>query len=89
VWPKTYSLARAYLDQLERSKGLGAGKIALAREELAKAEKASGTTREVALNQLVSRLQADAKSALDAAKVRMLAGVVQELGTQRRLASGT
>jgi hypothetical protein len=89
VWPKTYSLARAYLDQLERSKGLDAGTIALAREELAKAEKASGGTREVALNELVSRLEADAKSALDAAKVRMLAGVVHELGTERRLASGT
>jgi hypothetical protein len=89
VWPKSFSLARAYLDQLERSKGLEAGQIAAAREELAQAEKASGTKRQETLTRLVARLASEGRRAGDAAKVRTLAAVVQELGTERRLASGT
>ena len=87
VWPKTYSLARAYLDQLERSNGLDAGKIAAAREELAKAEKASGATRQEALTQLVSRLEADVGRAVDPAKIRALTSVVSELAAEQRLAT--
>ena len=34
TWPASYSLARAYLDQLERSNGLDHSKIASARAEL-------------------------------------------------------
>jgi hypothetical protein len=79
-------LARAYLDQLERSNGLHARKIAAAREELAQAEKASGATQREALAQLVSRLEADAKGSMDAARVRTLAGVVRQLATTPRLA---
>jgi hypothetical protein len=86
VWPKSYSLARAYLDQLERSKGLGAEKIAAARAELASAEGASGAKRQEVLTRLVSQLESDLKGAEDASKVKMLAGVVRELGTSARLA---
>jgi hypothetical protein len=86
VWPKTFSLARAYLDQLERSKGLEAGKISAMREALARAEKASETERRDALAQLVTRLERDAAGAGDAAKVRTLAGVVRELAGAPRLA---
>jgi hypothetical protein len=86
TWPKTYSLARAYLDQLERSKGMDAGKIAAAREELARAEKALGTKQQEALTRLVVRLEAD--GAGDTAKVRMLAqavrGLTAELGLAQR-----
>ena len=42
VWPPSFALARAYLDQLERSQGLEAGRIAAVREALAAAEKAKG-----------------------------------------------
>jgi hypothetical protein len=87
VWPKTYSLARAYLDQLERSKGLDAAKIAAAREDLAKAEEASGTSRQEVLNQLVSRLEVDVVGAGDVPKVRMLAGTVRGLVTAPVVAS--
>jgi hypothetical protein len=86
VWPKTFSLARAYLDQLERSKGLDAGRIAAIREQLAQAEKASGTERQATLTQLVSRLEADVAGAGDASKVGMLAGVVRQLATGPELA---
>jgi len=79
VWPATFSLARAYVDQLERSKGLGAGEISGVRESLAGAEKAGGTKRQEALTQLAARLDGDAGGAGDPAKVRALAGAVREL----------
>ncbi|MDQ3223164.1 MAG: hypothetical protein M3Q75_06805, partial [Gemmatimonadota bacterium] len=79
VWPKSFSLARAYLDQLERSKGLEAGEIATLRTTLADAEKAPPAERRATLEQVASRLESDASGARDAAKVRMLAGVVREL----------
>jgi hypothetical protein len=86
TWPKTYSLARAYLDQLERSNGMDRGKIAAAREQLARAEKASGTKQQEALTRLVSRLEADMTGAGDTAKVRMLAQVVGGLSAGSGLA---
>jgi LVIVD repeat len=86
TWPATYSLARAYLDQLERSKGLDAGKIAEARAELARAEKASGSKQQETLTQLVSRLETEVNGAGDSAKVRLLAGTVKQLATSPDLA---
>ena len=88
VWPATFSLARAYVDQLERSKGLEAGKISAVREALTRAEKASETGRRNALMQLATQLDGDADGAGDAAKVRMLAGVVGELAATPRLEQG-
>jgi hypothetical protein len=87
VWPATIALARAYLDQLERSKGLAAGEIAASREALAGAEKASDTERRDGLTQLATRLEAE-QGARDSAKVRTLAGVVKQLAAAPRLARG-
>ena len=87
VWPKSYSLARAYLDQLERSKGLDAGKITEVRAALATAEKGSAAERGAVLEQVVAQLETETKSSSDAAKVRLLAGVVRELGSETGLAS--
>jgi hypothetical protein len=86
VWPKTFSLARAYLDQLERSKGLEAGRISALREALAKAEKGSETERRNALARLADGLEGDASRAGDPVKVRTLAGVVKELAGGSSLA---
>jgi hypothetical protein len=72
-------LARAYLDQLERSQGLDAANIAGARQALAEAERASGGARRSALVQLAERLSRSAGQATDGAKVRKLAAVVGEL----------
>jgi hypothetical protein len=88
VWPASLSLARAYLDQLERSNGLEAGKIAAAREALARVEKASGAERRDALTQLVARLEGDVSAAKDQAKVRTLAQSVRELAAGSDLARG-
>jgi hypothetical protein len=87
TWPATYSLARAYLDQLERSQGMDAARIAEARAQLAKAEKAAGADEQQMLTQLVSRLESEANDAGDASKVRLLAGAVKQLATSPSLAT--
>lgn len=79
VWPTTFSLAGAYVDQLERSGGLSAEGIASARQELANAEHASGGARRTALTRLASQLEGEAGSSRDAAKVRLLTTTVRDL----------
>jgi len=83
VWPKSYSLARAYLDQLERSKGLSAARISSIRQQLKDAEEGSDQN---ALTALAAQLEADTSKASDAAKVRILAGTLRELATAPSLA---
>jgi hypothetical protein len=79
VWPATFALARAYLDQLERSSGLAGEEISAAREALGSAEEASDAERRDGLTKLASRLESASGSAADAAKVRMLTETVQRL----------
>ena len=79
VWPASFSLARAYVDQLERSNGLASGRISAVRASLAEAEKASGTQRHDDLMNLATQLDGFAGNSGDAAKVRTLAGAVRDL----------
>jgi hypothetical protein len=79
VWPATFALAGAYVDQLERSGGLAPARIASARRGLDAAERATGSTRREALESLAAELASEASSSRDAAKVRALAGTVREL----------
>ena len=79
VWPASFALARAYLDQLERANGLAAAKITAARTALRRAESASGRGRRSALTQLASQLDRDGTGAGDAPKVRTLAAAVRAL----------
>jgi hypothetical protein len=79
VWPASFALARAYVDQLERSNGLSAERIASVRKELARAEGSSGTKRQEALTSLASELGGAAAGSSDARKVRMLADAVRDL----------
>ena len=83
VWPATFSLARAYLDQLERSKGMDQGRIADARAALAKAEQSTGEARTKALTALAAQLRAEAARANDKSKEQMLAGVVSDLANSQ------
>jgi len=80
VWPATFALARAYTDQLERSRGLDAGRIKAVRDGLSQAERASGSARSSALSTLAGQLDGDAGRSGDAGKVRMLAETVRKLG---------
>jgi hypothetical protein len=79
VWPASFALARAYLDQLERSNGLAAAKISAERAALQRAERATGSRRRSTLTQLATQVDRDGAGAGDAAKVRMVAAVVRQL----------
>jgi hypothetical protein len=79
VWPASFVVARAYVDQLARSNGLAPAKVATTRDALARAERLSGQQRRDALTQLGTQLSGDAAAAADPAKVRLLVGVVTDL----------
>jgi hypothetical protein len=66
---------------------MDAARIADARAQLAKAEKAGGADEQQMLTQLVSRLESEANGAGDANKVRLLAGAVKQLATSPSLAT--
>ena len=79
VWPASFALARAYADQLGRSNGLTAARLATVRQSLASAERASGTARRTALTTLATQVNGYAAGSSDAAKVRMLSGAIRDL----------
>ncbi len=84
VWPPSFALARAYVDQLARSTGLSNPRISDIRRALANAESASGAGRRDALTQLATQLDGDARAASEASKVRMLAAAVRDLAAASR-----
>jgi hypothetical protein len=79
VWPPSFVLAQAYVDQLERSKGLSQQTIASTRTALTNAEQRTGAQRKTALTQLAGELSQAASASSDAAKVRMLVAAVNDL----------
>lgn len=79
VWPPTFALARAYVDQLERSKGLSAARIGSVRRQLDEAERAPGETRRQVLARLAAELEGEVASSSDSAKVRKLVEAVRDL----------
>ncbi|UCC27162.1 MAG: hypothetical protein JSU98_05295 [Gemmatimonadales bacterium] len=81
-WPHTFALARAYLDQLERHGGLGAGRAAQVREELAEAEARAGAFRRDGLTRLAESLAMDARRSLDGRRVELLIDVLEDLAGQ-------
>jgi hypothetical protein len=83
VWPPSFALARAYLDQLERDKGLDEGRISVARKALAAAEKESGAKQQEALSALATELDGEAGGAGDAGKVHLAAGAVRDLASTK------
>jgi hypothetical protein len=80
VWPASFVVARAYLDQLARSGGLPPARLNGVRDALARAERASGPARSTALSQIATQLNTAAPTSTDQAKVRMLIAVVNDLG---------
>ncbi len=82
VWPTSFVVARAYVDQLERSRGLTTARVTAVRAELARDEKLSGLARRRALTGLATRLGGDAGHSSDAAKVRLLQDEVKGLAAQ-------
>jgi hypothetical protein len=79
VWPATPALARAYADQLERSKGLSADRLSQVRQAVGGG---SGTMQNrTALTALAAQLDTDAATSNDGAKVRALAATLRALGS--------
>jgi len=74
VWPATPALAKAYLDQLERSKSLSSSQISAARKAIDANDKA-------AMNKMATDLAGAAKGA-DAARVTKLSNTLKELAAK-------
>lgn len=79
VWPPSFTVAAAYLDQLHRDNGLALARINEARVSLAEAERMSGQRRRSALTQLATEIDGMAPGSPDANKVRTLAGAIRDL----------
>ncbi len=79
VWPPSFALARAYVDQLTRSGGLSPARLQSVYAELTAAEKLSGQKRKDALSALSTALHTEARSSSDAPKAHMLASAVGDL----------
>ena len=80
VWPNKLVVAKAYLDQLERSKGLPADQIASLRQAIQGAETAklsrSSMTKLSKLAPSVEKTAGSTQNAADAARLRALADVL-------------
>jgi hypothetical protein len=80
VWPPSFSLVRAYLDQLERSKSLTASDLSAVRNDLASAEKMSGQQRSDALTALATRMHGvAARTTVDTPKAHTMATAIGDL----------
>jgi hypothetical protein len=77
VWPPSAAVARAYLDQLRRNRGLSTSRISAIAAELDRAERLSGTERQAALTALATALERDAAGAGDPRRLRAIAAVVR------------
>ncbi len=79
VWPPSFPLVKAYVDQLVRDKGISTDRSTAIMAAIQGAEKARGGARASALTTLAAQLDGDAASAADAKKVRMLSAAVKDL----------
>ena len=85
VWPPSFALVRAYLDQLERSQGLKPGVIIVARTQLDGAERLTGANRKSRLEMLATQLEGEAATnSTDKAKATLLANAVKDLAAATR-----
>lgn len=82
VWPRKLVVAKAYLDQLERSKGMAADQIASVRQAIASAESSHLSAKSAAqlksLSASVAQSAGSAKSAADATRLQGLAAVLKQ-----------
>ena len=81
VWPASFALARAYVDQLERSGGVSGSKVKAYRAALAEAETKRGAERQAALKALGGTVRKSV-GGKDADRVTKLADAVEALAAQ-------
>jgi hypothetical protein len=83
-WPQNLTVAKAYVDQLERSNGLPADKLSALKSAMAATEKSHYKPKEVAsLNRMAPSLEDDAGSAsdpADGARLKALAAILKQSG---------
>ena len=79
VWPTSFVVARAFVDQLVRDHGVAPDVSASIARALDQAEQVSGSQRSTALTTLAGQLDADVTGAADPRKVRLLAAEVRDL----------
>ena len=79
VWPASYVVARAYLDQLVRDKGISSNRSSAIARDLSRAETLKGASERAALTQLANRLDRDVSAASDPTRVEALAATVRDL----------
>jgi hypothetical protein len=73
AWPKQLTVARAYLDQLQRSKALTPEKIGTLDKAISRAQESHNNRKELAkLHMMAASVEADASSATDAADARRI-----------------
>jgi hypothetical protein len=88
TWPASVVVARAYVDQLERSKGLAPERISAVRQALDRAARAQGQAQRDAFTQLAASLGQDAATSSDKGKVQKLADVVNALANATATGAG-
>ncbi|MES1259128.1 MAG: hypothetical protein ABUL71_00940 [Gemmatimonadota bacterium] len=79
VWPAVFPVARAYLDQLIRDKGLAEKRTSAIAKALDAAEQLTGAKQRTALTRLATQLTGDVATAKDKKRVTAMAGVVREM----------
>jgi len=82
VWPASYAVARAYLDQLVRGNGISSARSSAIARDLNRAEKLKGAAQRSALTQLATRLDRDTRTAADPTRVQALAAAVKGLAAK-------
>jgi hypothetical protein len=81
VWPASFPLARAYLDQLERKRCMSAARLAATRASLATAERAAPAQRHATLTQIVAELEGDKRGSCDAPRIGKVQQALRDLAS--------
>jgi hypothetical protein len=84
TWPAAFPVVRSYLDQLVRNKGLSAARTRPIARALDAAERQSGAARRASLTRLAATVDADARTAKDAARVRAMSAAIRDLAAASR-----
>ncbi len=82
VWPADFSVARSYLDQLARNRGLVRDRLNRITRDLQSAEQARGNDQQQRLTLLAEQVERDVDGAVDPARVKALAESVRALATR-------
>ncbi len=83
VWPASFVVARAYLDQLKRDNGLAGDAMQKVSSELDAAEHLEGAQQKSALRKLAGQVEGLAKGAGDATRVHELASTIRGLAAKQ------